>query len=68
MQRKVCHKCKAFVTGKTCPTENPDCPVINHNKFSTTYKGKFFIIDPEKSIIAQKLNIKHAGEYAIKTQ
>lgn len=59
--RKVCKKCKLFVTGSKCP-------VCNDNQFSENWKGRLFILDTEKSEIAQKIGIKAKGEYAIKVR
>lgn len=61
MKKKVCKKCKLFVTGETCP-------VCKGNQFSENWQGRITILDPVKSIVAQKLNIKAKGEYAIKVR
>ena len=60
MARKVCKKCKIFV-------EKDKCPLCKKNQFQTNWKGRINILDAEKSEIAQKLEIKVKGEYAIKT-
>jgi len=57
--KKVCRTCKFFAKGDTCP-------VCKGNQFSTTWKGRIVIINPEKSEIAKKLSVTHKGEYAIK--
>jgi DNA-directed RNA polymerase subunit E" len=59
--KKVCKKCKLFVTGETCP-------LCKGNQFSTNWQGRLVIIDPKKSIVAQKMGIKAKGEYAIKVR
>lgn len=59
--RKVCKKCKLFVTGETCP-------LCKGNQFSTNWQGRVIIFDPNGSIVAKKLNIKSKGEYAIKVR
>jgi len=41
---------------------------LNKDDFSSTWQGRIFVIDPEKSEIAKKLNIKERGEYAIKVR
>jgi len=61
MKKKVCKKCKLFVTGETCP-------VCKGNQFSENWQGRITILDPVRSIVAQKLNIKAKGEYAIKVR
>ena len=57
--RKVCKKCRIFVTGS-------ECLICNGNDFTENWKGRIYIVDPNKSEIATKLNIKVKGEYAIK--
>lgn len=61
MSRKVCKKCKLFVDGNVCP-------ICKGNQFTDNWKGRIVIIDPEKSEIAQKMEITHKGEYAIKVK
>ncbi len=61
MKKKVCKKCKIFVEGN-------ECPVCKSNQFSTNWQGRLYIIDANKSIIAEKTNIKSNGEYAIKVR
>ena len=41
---------------------------LNKDDFSPTWQGRIFIIDPAKSEIAKKLDIKQKGEYAIKVR
>jgi len=57
--KKICKKCKLFVTGT-------NCPICKSNQFEDSFKGKLIISDAEKSEVAKKLEIKHKGEYAIK--
>ena len=59
MAKKVCKKCKLFVTGS-------ECPLCHSKDFTENWKGKIIILDAERSEIAKKLNIKSKGEYAIK--
>ena len=58
-KRNVCTACKMFVEGGMCPN-------CKGNQFANSWQGRIYINDPEKSLIAQKLGIKMAGEYAIK--
>lgn len=60
MGKKVCKKCKVFVLGA-------NCPICNGTQLTESWKGKIAIFKPEESMIAQKLGIKKAGRYAIKT-
>jgi len=61
MKKKVCKKCKLFVEGNICP-------VCKGNQFSVNWQGKLYIVDVNKSMIANKLDIKVKGEYAIKAR
>ncbi len=61
MKKKVCKKCKIFVDGS-------NCPLCKGNQFSTNWQGRLYIIDPNKSMIAEKIGIKAKGEYAIKVK
>ena len=61
MKKKVCKKCKLFVEGSICP-------VCKGNQFSVNWQGKLYIVDANKSMIANKIDIKVKGEYAIKAR
>jgi len=61
MARKVCKNCKMFVTGDVCPA-------CKRNQFTTTWRGRIVILDPEKSEIAKKIGATMPGEYAIKVR
>lgn len=60
-KKKVCKKCKSFVTGS-------ECPVCKGNQFTTNWQGRINILNPEKSDIAKKIGIEAKGEYAIKAK
>ncbi len=56
---------------KICNTiyETEDkCPKCGAKENTDNYKGRIVILDPEKSEIAQKINLKQKGNYAIKTR
>ena len=57
--RKACKKCKVIVDGS-------NCPICKGNQFSDNLKGRIIIMDPEKSIIAKKADLKVKGVYAVK--
>ncbi len=59
--KKVCKKCKIFVEGTACP-------ICKGNQFSENWKGRVYIADPQKSIIAKNMGIAEKGEYAIKVK
>ena len=61
MKKKACKKCKMFIEGE-------ECPVCRTSQFSTNWQGRMYILDSNKSIIAQKIGIASKGEYAIKVR
>jgi len=61
MAKKVCKKCKIFVTGG-------ECPLCKGNSFSENWKGKLIVLDAGKSEIAERIGITSKGEYAIKVR
>ena len=61
MKKKVCKKCKLFVDGN-------ECPLCKGNRFSTNWQGRMYILDSNKSIIANKIEVTVKGEYAIKVR
>ena len=60
-KKKACKKCKLLVDGT-------ECPLCKSHDLSTSWKGRVFIVDPNKSMIAKKMGISAKGEYAIKTR
>ncbi|HLD15071.1 MAG TPA: transcription elongation factor subunit Spt4 [Candidatus Nanoarchaeia archaeon] len=61
MAKKVCKKCKIFVEGH-------ECPICKGSDFTDNWKGRIFVVDANKSEIANKIGLKQKGEYAIKTR
>jgi DNA-directed RNA polymerase subunit E" len=55
---------------KICNTiyEEDKCPNCESKESTESFKGRTIIINPEKSEIAKKLNIKNKGNFAIKTR
>jgi len=60
-KKKACKKCKIFVDGDRCP-------ICKNSSFSDNWQGRIFVSDVNKSMIAQKIDIKVKGEYAIKVK
>ena len=56
---KVCKTCRIFVEGDKCP-------LCQGTQFVENWKGRIIMVNPEKSEIAKKLDIKKKGIYAIK--
>lgn len=44
------------------------CPICNSASLSKDWSGYVVIIDPKESIIAEKLEIKLPGKYALKVR
>lgn len=44
------------------------CPVCKSNQFSINWQGRLHVLDANKSTIAEKVDIKVKGEYAIKAR
>jgi DNA-directed RNA polymerase subunit E" len=60
-KKKACKRCKLFVEGSTCP-------VCKTSSFTTSWQGRLYVTDASQSMIADKVNIKEKGEYAIKVR
>jgi len=60
-RKKVCKSCKIFVDGQ-------ECPVCKGQNFSTNWQGRIYIVDPKKSIVAEKVGLPAKGEYTIKAR
>ncbi|MBU0893986.1 MAG: DNA-directed RNA polymerase subunit E'' [Nanoarchaeota archaeon] len=62
MKSKACRLCNTIY-------ENGEkCPKCGSKEFTDSFKGRIVIINPEKSEIAKKINIKDKGNFAIKTR
>ena len=62
VKAKACKICKKiYETGDKCPK-------CDSKELTESFKGRVVISNPEKSEIAQKLNIKEKGNFAIKTR
>ncbi len=53
---------------RTCKNISDDavCPVCKGTEFSDDYSGLLVVLDPENSILAEKLNTTEEGNYALK--
>jgi len=59
---KACKLCNAiYETGEKCPS-------CGTKESTEGFKGRIVVLNPEKSVIAQKINIKTKGNFAIKTR
>ena len=48
--------------------EGDKCPLCNSKESTESFKGRVVVLNPEKSEIAKKLNMKEKGNFAIKTR
>ena len=55
---------------KICNTihEAEKCPKCDSKELVDNFKGRIVVVNPEKSEIASKLNLKNKGNFAIKTR
>ncbi len=61
-KEKACKLCnRIYESGEKCP----EC---DSKESTESFKGRVIVINPEKSEIARKLNIKKKGNFAIKTR
>ena len=60
-KQKACKICKKIYDGEKCP-------ICESRESTDSFKGKVYILNPEKSEIAQRLKIKNKGDFAIKTK
>jgi DNA-directed RNA polymerase subunit E" len=61
VKSKACKICKTI-------HEKERCPICESKESAENFKGRIVVLDPEKSEIAKKLNLKNKGNFAIKTR
>ena len=59
---KACTQCRLIVN------EASECPNCHSQTLTEKFMGTLVVVDPEKSEIGKKLEIKVPGRYAIKLQ
>ena len=62
------NKPKACKICNTIYETGDKCPKCDSKESTESFKGRVVVLNPEKSEIAQKINIKGKGNYAIKTR
>jgi len=60
-KEKACKICRAIYEGEKCPK-------CGSKESADTFKGRIVVLNPEKSEIAQKLNLKEKGNFTIKVR
>lgn len=58
-KEKACRKCKALTTGKVCA-------VCKSTDLSPDWQGIILVFDPQKSLVANTLEITAPSRYALK--
>jgi len=61
VKEKSCLNCKSIYTDEKCPK-------CGETPASESFKGRIHVFNPDKSEIANKLDIHKEGEFAIKTK
>ncbi|MCJ7731265.1 DNA-directed RNA polymerase subunit E'' [Candidatus Bathyarchaeota archaeon] len=56
---KACRSCKNL-------SNDQICPVCKSTEFSDDFSGLLIVLDPEHSILAEKLDTTEQGAYALK--
>lgn len=59
---KACRLCRTIVE------EGDKCPNCGSKELTEGFKGRIEVLNPEKSEMAQKLNLKEKGNFAIKAR
>jgi DNA-directed RNA polymerase subunit E" len=59
-------KTKACKICKTIVEVGDKCPNCESKELTEGFKGRIIVMNPENSEIAQKLNLKEKGNFAIK--
>ncbi len=61
MSEQVCRECHRIINGQTCA-------ICGSSNLSSDWSGMVIIIDPERSEIAKKMDVKVADKYALKVR
>ncbi|MAG79111.1 DNA-directed RNA polymerase subunit E'' [Candidatus Pacearchaeota archaeon] len=60
-KQKACKICNKIYEGDKCPK-------CDSKESTDSIKGRIIVLDPKKSELAEKINIKDKGNFAIKTR
>ena len=61
-------KSKACKICNTIFEQGEKCPKCESKEITESFKWRIVLLDPEKSEIANKINIKEKGNFALKTR
>jgi DNA-directed RNA polymerase subunit E" len=59
MRPRACRTCKII-------TEENACPICRSTDLSDDFSGLLIVLDPENSELAEKIDIKEEGRYALR--
>jgi DNA-directed RNA polymerase subunit E" len=62
VKQKACKICNTIVD------HGEKCPKCDSRELTEGFKGRIVVLNPEKSEIAPKLNLKDKGNFAVKTR
>lgn len=60
-KKNACKKCRYLFEGDACP-------LCKSESTSSSWQGRVYVNNADKSMIAEKIGIKAKGEYAIKVR
>ena len=67
MNNKACRKCRKIIENDSNSKEMVKvCPVCGSTVFTTFWKGRALIVDPEKSEVAKTMGVTVPGKYALR--
>jgi len=56
---RACRNCRIII-------EEASCPICRGTELSDDFSGLLVVLDPEGSQLAEKMEIKEEGQYALK--
>ena len=59
MRPRACRTCKII-------TEENACPICKSTDLSDDFSGLLIVLDPENSQLAEKIDLKEEGKYALR--
>lgn len=63
VKQKACKICNTIFE-----SSGDKCPECDSKETTESFKGRIVVVNPEKSEIAKKLDLKDKGTFAIKTR
>ena len=71
MNKKACRKCRKIIEETEINSKGKEeslkvCPVCGSTSFTTFWKGRVLVINPEKSEVGRAMHVKVPGSYALR--